>query len=178
MAWTTPTTRSTGDLVTAAIWNTDMVDNLIHLHDGLPGCRANNSANISIADSTVTVLTFDSERYDTDNIHSTTTNTGRLTCQTAGKYAIFGNVEWGSGSVGYRALGIRLNGTTYVGANRYTPDGSGGTTPFRHSHGVSVIYNLAVGDYLELIVYQTQGSSINVNASGNYSPEFGMQKAG
>lgn len=27
MAWTAPTTRSTGDLITAAIWNQDIVDN-------------------------------------------------------------------------------------------------------------------------------------------------------
>ncbi len=33
MTWTTPTTRSTGDLITAAIWNQDMVDNVQHLHD-------------------------------------------------------------------------------------------------------------------------------------------------
>ena len=35
MTWTTPTTRSTGDLITAAIWNQDMVDNVQHLHDRL-----------------------------------------------------------------------------------------------------------------------------------------------
>jgi len=28
MAWTTPTSRSTGNLITASIWNTDLVDNL------------------------------------------------------------------------------------------------------------------------------------------------------
>jgi hypothetical protein len=31
MAWTTPTTRSTGDLITAAIWNQDVVGNPIAL---------------------------------------------------------------------------------------------------------------------------------------------------
>lgn len=31
MAWTTPTTRTTGTLITASIWNTDLVDNLIYL---------------------------------------------------------------------------------------------------------------------------------------------------
>jgi len=31
MAWTTPTIRSTGDLITASIWNTDIVDNLAYL---------------------------------------------------------------------------------------------------------------------------------------------------
>jgi hypothetical protein len=33
MTWTDPTTRSTGDLITAAIWNQDVVDNLEYLHD-------------------------------------------------------------------------------------------------------------------------------------------------
>ena len=28
MAWTAPTTRATGNLITASIWNTDVVDNL------------------------------------------------------------------------------------------------------------------------------------------------------
>lgn len=31
MGWTTPTTRSTGDLITASIWNTDLVDDLAYL---------------------------------------------------------------------------------------------------------------------------------------------------
>lgn len=33
MTWTDPTTRSTGDLITAAIWNQDVVDNLEYLHE-------------------------------------------------------------------------------------------------------------------------------------------------
>lgn len=36
MAWTTPTQRNTGDLITASIWNTDLKDNLRYLR-GLDG---------------------------------------------------------------------------------------------------------------------------------------------
>ena len=32
MAYTAPTTRSTGNLITATIWNTDVVDNIIYLN--------------------------------------------------------------------------------------------------------------------------------------------------
>ena len=32
MAWTAPTTQVTGFLVTAAVWNTDLVDNLTYLN--------------------------------------------------------------------------------------------------------------------------------------------------
>lgn len=31
MAWTTPTVRATGDLITATIWNADVVNNLLYL---------------------------------------------------------------------------------------------------------------------------------------------------
>jgi hypothetical protein len=34
MAWTTPTTRTTGTLITASIWNTDLVDDLVALRGG------------------------------------------------------------------------------------------------------------------------------------------------
>lgn len=32
MTWTDPNTRNTGDLITASIWNADVVDNLEYLH--------------------------------------------------------------------------------------------------------------------------------------------------
>ena len=32
MAWTNPTTRSSGDTITAGIWNADLVDNLLYLY--------------------------------------------------------------------------------------------------------------------------------------------------
>ena len=34
MAWTEPAARQTGDLITADIWNTDVVDNLLALRSG------------------------------------------------------------------------------------------------------------------------------------------------
>src|SRR5438132_1737917 len=36
MAWTTPTTRSAGDLITASIWNVDMVDDVTFLAARMP----------------------------------------------------------------------------------------------------------------------------------------------
>ena len=35
MAYTAPTTRSTGDLITSTIWNTDMVDNIVYLKSSI-----------------------------------------------------------------------------------------------------------------------------------------------
>ena len=40
-------------------------------------CRAYNNANLALNNGTDTFLTFNSERYDTDAFHSTSSNTGR-----------------------------------------------------------------------------------------------------
>lgn len=42
MAWTTPTVRATGDLITASIWNGDLGDNLKYLHGDAGRVTINN----------------------------------------------------------------------------------------------------------------------------------------
>ena len=78
------------------------------------GARVYNSAAQSITTSSATALTFDTERYDTDTIHSTSVNTSRLTCITAGIYIISGQMEFASNTVGLREVFIQLNGTTRI----------------------------------------------------------------
>lgn len=138
-----------------------------------PSARVYHNANQSISSVGVVALAFNSERFDTDNIHSTSTNNSRLTCKTAGKYLIGGSVDWASNATGQRQLLIRLNGTTYIAPNGVTPV-SGDTT----KQGISTLYSLAVNDYVELTVFQTSGGSLNVNSAGDYSPEFWMVKVG
>lgn len=43
MSWTTPTTRATGDVITAANWNTDLVNNLKYLHGDAGTVTINDS---------------------------------------------------------------------------------------------------------------------------------------
>lgn len=139
----------------------------------MPSVRVYNSAAISIPNATATVLTFDTERYDNDAIHSIVTNTSRLTCVTAGRYVISGSVEFAAGAGTYRIVEVLLNGTTVISAVRFTPTSSGVTRL-----SITTQYNLAATDYVELRVQHDVGSAINVNASGNYSPEFAMALLG
>lgn len=37
-------------------------------------------------------------------------------------------------------------------------------------------YRLTAGDYVEVIVFQSSGGALNVEAATNYSPEFWMTK--
>jgi hypothetical protein len=135
----------------------------------VPIVRAYNSANISINDSTLTALTFDSERYDTDTMHSTVTGTGKLTATTAGTYHIIGQVRFATSAVGVRQISIRLNGTTTLAFK-----GMSAASASVHGDIVETDYQFNATDYVELIVYQTSGGALNVDVAANYSPEFMM----
>ena len=137
------------------------------------GARVYNSGNISLTNITLTDLTFDSERYDTDSIHNTSTNTDRLTCNTAGKYLIVGNAYLADGQYNFQ-LRIELNDATFIGQTLIDT----GTYSVIKIVTVSTIYDLAATNYVKLIAYQGSGGAVNINASGNISPEFMMHRIG
>ena len=69
---------------------------------GIEAVRVYNSGNISINDSAWTALTFDSERTDTEDEHSTVANTNRLTANQPGVRVISGHIEWAANATGRR----------------------------------------------------------------------------
>lgn len=147
--------------------DTHVRDNLSFLHDP-PSCRVYNSANISIPNDTVTALTFDSERFDTDTMHSTSTNTGRITFTTAGKYLVGCNIAFAADADGRRLVEIVLNGTTVIATHQQGPVATTGEATI----SLGTLYSFAAADYATVRVYQNGGAALNVTASANYSPEF------
>jgi hypothetical protein len=135
----------------------------------IPGAavKVYNNANISISNTTLTAVTFNSEFFDTDNMHSTSVNTGRLTVASPGKYWFQGSAEFAANATGIRGLEIRLNGATTV-SKVYQNATSTGTT----NQNVSVMHDMAVNDYMELLVYQSSTASLNLNYTTPYSPTF------
>lgn len=142
----------------------------VQYRPAVPSARVYNSANISINNNTETALTFNSERWDTDSIHSTSSNTGRLTAATKGEYRIYGHVRFASHDTGNRYIYIKLNGTTALAIKGPLKSALGTVTVL----DISTNYPLSVGDYVELIAFQDSGGALNVDAVGNFSPEFGM----
>lgn len=173
MAWTSPTTRATGELITASIWNTDLVNNLNALR-GPPQARATHSAAQSIASGAFTALAFDTERFDNDAIHDTVTNNSRLTCKSAGKYLVGGQVEFAVNGNGQRFLQIFKNGATSLG-EQGVPNQS---ATHAARIGVVTLADLAVNDYVELKAFQDSGGNLNVTKSNELSPEFWMVRQG
>lgn len=170
MAYVAPTTRIVGERITAAIWNQDVVDNVAFLANP-PSCFVYNSGNQSISDATETTLTFDSERWDTNSMHSTSLDTGRITFNTAGIYLVQGNVRITAGndySMAY--LSIRRDGTTEIAIVLHT------TTTFNTNPilNVSVVRKFAAAQYVELRAYQdnTASAARNVLNNAESSPTF------
>jgi hypothetical protein len=138
-----------------------------------PACRAYRSTTLAIATATRTAVPLDAERWDTDGIHSTSVNTSRLTCQTAGRYSIVGHLGWVStNSTGTRQAEIRVNGATILAAQGVPANSD------QQLLTVATEWPLAVGDYVELTAYQTGGISQSVLNTGAYSPELSMSWQG
>lgn len=141
-------------------------------HTGI-GARVYNSANQSIANAGVgDVITFNTEVFDNDAIHDNVTNNSRLTCKTAGLYVIYATVIFASNPTGVRAVDIRLNGTSNIGENQVAA-GSNVLTV-----SVGTLYPLIVGDYIEVVAYQSSGGALNSLASGQTGPALMMGRLG
>ena len=133
--------------------------------------RVYHSVAQTTSNATRLALAFDSERFDTDSIHDTSTNNSRLTCQTAGVYVITGTISYAANATGIRNIEIRLNGSTFIALSHIDAVSSGNM-----NMTTATIYQLAVDDYVELTVRQTSGGALDVEAAGNRSAEFSMAK--
>jgi hypothetical protein len=120
--------------------------------------RAYASGNVSHATNGAwQVVLFDSENYDLATLHSTTTNTGRLTTTIAGIYQVEACVTWAANATGGRAVKIVNNlGTTYA-YKHHTAD-AGLTTVQELSTQIS----LAANGYVELSGFQDSGGALNM----------------
>ena len=156
--------------------------------DYIEGARVYHSAAQNVPEESYMILAFDSERWDTDNIHDPVTNNSRLTCRTAGKYVVAAQAHFEQGGICMRVIAIRLNGTLLVG-----PSESGITTGSqiliawdRNPDGPTrmncmTILNLAVGDYVELLVHNgdyLEAGGWDILAEACTTPEFMMQRIG
>jgi hypothetical protein len=126
------------------------------------GCKLYDSgAGQAISSATASTVTWNSERFDTDGFHSTSSNTGRITIPSgkAGKYSFTAFGSWSTGTTGLRSLSIYKNGADFSPVN-VTASAQYPTTQ------VTTIDNAIVGDYYEVVVYQNNGTSQTFSSNG------------
>jgi len=125
------------------------------------GCSLTNGSEITVANNTDQALTFDTENYDTDSMHSTSTNLSRITIPTGkgGYYEFRWGGVWGSNTSGNRRLRLRKNGTTDYQSSAMTTKGDGLT-----AISASTVVSASAGDYFELMAFQDSGGNLAIGA--------------
>lgn len=164
---TVPTTHTVavGDKITAADENTYVRDAVSFLLNP-PNVHVTNTTGLSHTSGTSLLLTWDTEVADTDAMHSTVSNTSRLTAVTAGLYAVVARAAFAANATGIRSLDVRKNaagaaaGGTRMGYDSQTPV-TGAVT----SIAVTLDVRLAANDYIEAFGFQTSGGALALDAS-------------
>lgn len=159
MAYTDANTISnptTGQPILAA-WGDQIRTNQEYFIDP-PGCSVYASSAQTVGTGTSgTDLTANSENFDNDSMHSTSTNTARITIQTAGRYLLTATVAFATSSTGNRRVGFKVNGSTDLGG--FIGAGIASNSAVYTATRVAV---LAAGDYVTTSVWQTSGGNLSV----------------
>lgn len=160
-----------GSYLTGALWTAQVKAAMDFLMgsgtNGVPRFKGYASTAQSIATGTTdTPITLDTEDYDSDNGHSTTTNTSRYTVQVAGTYSILGTLAFATNATGNRKAGININGANARGGAIQAP----GFASNSFCEVVATDQFLNVGDYIELVGWQTSGAALSTSATTGFGP--------
>ncbi len=139
--------------------------------------RVTHSAAQDVDDTTVTILSWDTDIYDTDNFHDTSTNNNRITIPTGldGYYLVGAVVRYSGNTDGARDIRIEKNGTrVWLGQTTYPSTTTGAEV------STSVVLYLAAGDYIEVAVWQNSGSTLKIESgtTGDLSGFWAIRLSG
>lgn len=136
-----------------------------------PAARLRRTTSQTIPNNTPTLIIFDAEDYDTDDMHDNVSNPTRLTCKTAGLYLLIAQIRWFDNVDGDRTTRIKRNGTTVIAEVQDIA---------AHENGqvAATIYQLNANDYVEVEVVQTRGGDLGVVVRPDNSPIFIAHRIG
>lgn len=154
MAWTTPKTWATNEVVTSANMNTHLRDNMLFV--GSPPVCVVSASGQSVSNNTLTAMSAPTETRDTDGMHSTSVNTSRITINTAGTYHFSACVAWDSNVTGIRQGIFFKNGSAVLSGFIITATQGASTVA-----SFSQFLHLAVADYIEVFSLHNSGANLN-----------------
>ena len=146
---------ATGTVAPAA-WGDQVRDNDEFLIDP-PVCSVKATVAQSIATGTTTVLVAGTEVFDNDGMHSTVSNTSRITIQTDGRYLVLATVRFIANATGVRFAEFRRNGATLD-----TIATSVGIGTLETVISGSRAFVLTAGEYVEVVAHQSSGGNLDV----------------
>lgn len=161
MAYSTLTTYASGNVPTAAQLN-QARDNLLSLRRwNSYGVHLSLTDDVSIPNTTYTAISWDKVEHQTGDMFVIGTPQ-RITAKVAGRYGVLVGVEWHSDTGGERTMGVEKNG----GGTRFDLSSQGANTSGGGSQSGFEIVELAVNDYLRVMVYHAFGASLDIRGNG------------
>ena len=124
------------------------------------------SSNQSVPDSTTTAVVWNAEDADSANGHSNSSNASRYVVPVTGVYLVATSVPFEPGT-GIREVNFRVNGSTSYAGQRLVYS-SNITSVLTSTH----LLSLSSGDYVEVIVWQNTGSSLNIDQTYAAGPHM------
>jgi hypothetical protein len=163
IAWAAPNGATAVTLDNHRVW--ERISGAWKLISGpVPRVLATKNSVQALAGATPTVITYpDAEHYDTDGMHSTSTNTSRLTIPAnyGGMWQFFFNIYFVPvATAGSVQAWVAVN----AGAVRYAFNGFSMVANDSGSAAGSAILPVNAGDYLEVTAYST--AARNTGAPG------------
>jgi len=127
-----------------------------------PAFRLKQTVVQSIPHNTNAFLLFNSEDLDTEDGHSTVTNTSRYTATVAGWYNVRGNYQSAHNITGNRLAFITKNGTITVAQTGRSASSTSNSMGLEVS---GLVYLNGTTDYIEVGCFQSSGAALNTNAT-------------
>lgn len=134
--------------------------------------RVYRSTDQSIPNNTATAVSFDRTRFDGEGMWAAA-QPARLTCPASGLYLICGHIAFAQNSTGRRMLTLQVNGSLLI-AGQSAP--GFGTSGHNTLLSAAALWQLEEGDFIEMLAYQSSGSSLAVKCLAAYSPELSMTR--
>lgn len=117
----------------------------------------------------LTAITFPAEDYDTDSMHSTSSNTSRVTVPYAGLYLVNNYITTGAAG-GNRYIYILKNGAQWMFKAAVTDPTSSSSAGIVDS--ICAIVPCAANDYIESGIFHNTGSAISVGTGSWMSVSY------
>lgn len=164
----TPLTGTAGTQLTASAFNTGVHDPILFLMNGYPRAHVYQTTGTAISDGGTGLVTFDSEFFDNDSMHSTSSNPGRFIFTTAGLYDVDLQVDLPSATYASTSqMIVNLNdGGSVTGGSRMRTLGFGGAAMIPHL-SLRIIRLMAAGDYYSIWITQSSGASRTTVTTGS-----------
>lgn len=136
--------------------------------------RVRSSVNVSVSDSTVTTITYNTADWD-DASFFNIGDPAKLTVPVTGKYLLVAEIDWDSSATSdgktYEVLMLKNNVTVVADLVQYP-----GTNNAAPRMVLTTMANLTAADFVVVQAFQTSGGALNAQANNPKSPSFSIMR--